>query len=207
MVKTIIDSSRGITTEAIGNGLIIKTNVIFHQNLGIKNGFSITNLLSLGTNSDIAVGDVIYVDSGEGLVVCDTVTTSSSTWFAAAAETRSFAGDSISVNRRFVDFTGVTEQGAASAMTAQLRLGFTFRLEEVFHVTANATNSFIVSVHKNGNLTPEDSNTFDPSGSLVPVTTVFDMDFVATDALSIGTSSSLSPGNIRGHVVVRRLFQ
>lgn len=175
----------------------------------IRLGPTLTALLALGSDDGLAVGTVLWTASGEGLLVCDSVTATTSVWAAASTEAFSFAADASSTSLRFMDFTGVLEGGAANVISNQLAPGYAFRLEEISIATNNAAGASTVGVHKNGSQTPMDTATGYTAlvlqGTLiVPSAT---LDFVALDTLGIGTTFTSSPGNVRGAVHIRRLYQ
>ncbi len=181
--------------------LLTSSQIIFGQTL--------TQLQARGsdTNPSIAFGGLAWSASGEGLIFVDTISSGSSTWAAAATETFTYRGTSVSSAQRYLAWFGSdAENTVFTNIVQQLALGYPLRIEEVFYRCSSAPGNTTISVHKNGNVTAEASNTQDPGGTFVGVTVSTSVDFSTTDYSTIGILAPGGPGDVTGHVITRKLF-
>lgn len=175
-------------------------------------GFTLTELLARGGNRGLIVGQLAHATSGEGLLVCDTVAASTSTWAAAGViPSKECRGAGVSASLRALDFSfdGEVENGAFNVLNNKWQPGFACRVESAsFSSTLAGAGTGTIGIHINGSQTPRQTAT-----SFVPVTGVgvyieltTAVDVVAGEAIGVGTTFGGSIGDVLVTLYVRRLF-
>lgn len=159
------------------------------------------------TEKETSVGEVVFT-TDHGPLRCYATTATGSSWEALVTSRLLLRALTTATSRRYFDMAGGdVENGVLTQITNQFRQKVGFRVEtlDLGVQDANPGNT-IIGIHKNGNTTPEDSNTTNPGVAPIWWRVEFATEFAADDVLAISVQPAGSGTTIHGHVYIRNIF-
>lgn len=156
------------------------------------------------TNAKASVGQIANA-SDAGLLRCYAVSGTGSSWEALVTYRVPCNATSTSTALRYLDLSGGSvENSVLTQPFNQHKPGPAFRVESVRVAAHLDPGSTTISIHKNGNVTPEDSGTTDPGAAQTWWEESFAVEFAAGDTLAVGYDPATG-SNVAGFVVCRTL--